>query len=71
MGCEKMKGNIHKKITFDDGDSKHYIKNDLKGWALSKRLDRKTVRRKMDAMCRKEYAGPDLPQPSDHKADTE
>ncbi len=58
-----MKDNFHKKMTFDDGDSKHWIKNDFKGWAMSKKLDRKIVRRKMNKQCEKEYSvSSDLPE---------
>ena len=39
-----MKGNLHKKMTFDDGDGKRHIRNNFSGWRAWKRRRRRTVR---------------------------
>ena len=43
-----MKGNLHKKMMFDDGDVKKYITTNFSGWREWKKRRRRTVRRKMN-----------------------
>lgn len=43
-----MKGNLHKKMTFDDGDGKRHIKSCFNGWRAWKKRRCRTARRKMN-----------------------
>jgi hypothetical protein len=51
-----MKGNIHKKLTFEDRTEKQWVRTDFKGWMRVKTGNRKLFRRRMDALCRQEYS---------------
>ena len=51
-----MKGNIHKKMTFEDSTEKQWIKSCFKGWARDKRLNHQLFRRKMDEQQRKDFS---------------
>ena len=62
-----MKGNIHKKITFEDRTEKQWIKSCFKGWARDKKINRQLFRRRMDEQCRKDISdSSDPPQQSLH-----
>ena len=50
-----MKGNIHKKMTFEDRFSRHWacwVENNPKAWRYWKRRNRALFRKKMKAMLR-------------------
>ena len=51
-----MKGNIYKKMTFEDSTEKQWIKSCFKGWARDKRINRQLFRRRMDEQCRKDIS---------------
>ena len=48
-----MKGNIHKKITFEDSTEKKYIKSYYKGWRRAEIINRRLLRRRLKAGLKK------------------
>ena len=48
-----MKGNIHKKITFEDSTEKKYIKSYYKGWRGAEIINRRLHRRRLKAGLKK------------------
>ncbi|MBQ5311918.1 MAG: hypothetical protein ILP19_07765 [Oscillospiraceae bacterium] len=48
-----MKGNIHKKLTFEDSTEKRYIKSCFKGWSCAKRINRRLCRRRMRVLLKR------------------
>jgi hypothetical protein len=51
-----MKGNIHKKITFEDSTEKKYIKSYFKGWRRAEIINRRLLRRRINAQWNKELS---------------
>ncbi len=49
-----MKGNLHKKLTYEDRFSRHYacwVRNNSKKWRWYKRNNRRAFRRIMNKEC--------------------